>query len=178
MPSATGKAPGKIAVIVGLSIDHPGWRSAVTEPLGSLVRRSARNAFRLAVADGWRTTASRLDLAVALVEDRTMRRLNHDFRGRKKPTNVLSFAALDGGKPIPAKPFHLGDIALARGVIVAEARKQGKTVNDHLCHLVVHGVLHLLGYDHETEADAARMETLERVALAGMGIADPYAVRR
>lgn len=178
MPSGTGKAPGKIAVIVGLSIDHPTWRATVTGPLGPLVRRSARGAFRLAVADGWRTTASRLDLAMALVDDRTMRRLNHDFRGRNKATNVLSFAALDGDQPIPGKPFNLGDIALALGVITAEARKQRKTVNDHLSHLVVHGVLHLLGYDHETEADAARMETLERVALAGMGIADPYALRR
>ena len=178
MPSRTGKVPGKIAVIVGLSIDHPGWRKAVTAPLGPLVRNSARSALQLAVADGWRIAASRLDLSMALIDDRAMRRLNHDFRGRNKATNVLSFAALDGDKPVAGKPFNLGDIALALGVITAEARKQRKTVNDHLSHLVVHGVLHLLGYDHETEADAARMETLERVALAGMGISDPYALRR
>ena len=175
---ALRKTNGKIAVTVDLTIDHVPWRAAKRAPLASLVRKSARGAFRIAAADGWRTTASRLDLAVALIDDRAMRRLNHDFRGRKKPTNVLSFAALDGGKPMPGKPFHLGDIALAAGVVTTEARKQRKTVNDHLCHLVVHGVLHLLGYDHETEADAARMETLERVALAGMGIADPYAWHR
>lgn len=169
---------GKIAVSVDLTIDDPLWRDAVVQPLALLVRKAARGAFRIAAADGWHTTASRLNLAVALIDDRAMRRLNYQFRGRAKPTNVLSFAALDRGKPAPGAPFHLGDIALAFGVIAAEAGKQRKSVNDHLCHLVVHGVLHLLGYDHETEADAARMETLERVALAGMGIADPYALRR
>lgn len=178
MPPGLPKPSGKIAVTIGLSIDHPQWRDAVATPLALLVRKSARGAFRIAAADGWRTVASRLDFAVALIDDRAMRRLNHDFRGCPKPTNVLSFATLDGGKPVPGMPFHLGDIALAFGVIAVEARRQRKTVNDHLSHLVVHGVLHLLGYDHETEADAARMETLERVALAGMGIADPYAARR
>ncbi len=171
-------SPGRLAVTVDLSIDDPQWNKAVSLPLAVLLRRSARGAFTIAAADGWRTVAARLDLAVALIDDRAMRRLNHDFRGRPQPTNVLSFAAMDGGKPVPGEPFHLGDIALARGVVVAEARRQGKTVNDHLSHLMVHGVLHLLGYDHESEADAARMETLERVALAGMGIADPYTRRR
>ncbi len=171
-------SPGRLAVTVDLAIDDPQWRRAVGQPLSTLLRRSARGAFAIAAADGWHTVASRLDLAVALIDDRAMRRLNHDFRGRPRPTNVLSFAAIDGGEPVPGKPFHLGDIALASGVVVAEARRQRKTVNDHLSHLMVHGVLHLLGYDHESEVDAARMETLERVALAGMGIADPYRWRR
>lgn len=171
---ARSRTNGKLAVKVDLSIEEPLWREAVTQPLAALVRRSARAAFLIAAADGWRSAAARLDLAVALVDDRVMRRLNHDFRGRRKATNVLSFATADGEQPAPGLPFHLGDIALALGVVTAEARRQGKTVNEHLCHLMVHGVLHLLGYDHQTDVEAARMETLERVALAGMGIADPY----
>jgi probable rRNA maturation factor len=116
-----------------------------------------------------------------------MRKLNRQYRGKDKPTNVLSFgaAAADfpphsrgkngGRKAAPA--LELGDIAMALGTIRREARAQGKTVKNHLAHLMVHAVLHLLGYDHEDEAEAERMERLERKALAAMGIADPYSVR-
>jgi probable rRNA maturation factor len=95
--------------------------------------------------------------------------LNARFLGKHASTNVLSFpaAAHAGG--------HLGDIALASGVCAREAAEQGKTLADHLRHLVIHGVLHLLGYDHADDAEAKRMETLERDLLAGLGVADPYA---
>ena len=105
-------------------------------------------------------------LGLALTSDRAVRALNHDFRGQDKPTNVLSF-------PTFTRPY-LGDIALARATIAREARQQGKTLEHHLAHLVVHGVLHLLGHDHAVRADAQRMEALEKRVLAGLGIGDPY----
>ena len=109
-------------------------------------------------------------LTILLAGDSALRDLNRDFRGLDKPTNVLSFpaAANDRG--------YLGDIAIAYGVTQAEAKKSGKRLADHAAHLVVHGVLHLLGYDHEREDEARAMEALEVTILAGLGIADPYRV--
>ena len=105
---------------------------------------------------------------ILLTDDATVRDFNARFRGKDAPTNVLSFPA-----PKSALP-HLGDIALAHGVCAREAAAQGKALADHLSHLVVHGVLHLLGYDHEADGEAQAMEGLERAVLAGLGIADPY----
>jgi probable rRNA maturation factor len=109
-----------------------------------------------------------------LTSDTEMQILNRDFRNKDKPTNVLSFPAPDF--PVPG-PTPLGDIALAYGVCAREAGEQGKTLEAHLVHLVVHGVLHLVGYDHETEAEAEAMEAVEREVLAGLDIEDPYAPR-
>jgi probable rRNA maturation factor len=104
---------------------------------------------------------------MALADDRQVRALNARDRKMNKPTNVLSY-------PSGARAF-LGDVVLARQTVWREARSQGKTPADHVAHLVVHGTLHLLGYDHETgDADAERMEALERRILATLGIADPY----
>ena len=129
-----------------------------------LVRRAARAALVAACKTGPVT------LAVALADDRRVRALNARDRGQDKPTNVLAYPALD-------KAF-LGDVVLARQTVWREARTQGKTPREHLTHLVVHGTLHLAGYDHEaSRAAARRMEGLERRILAGLGIADPYAPR-
>ena len=106
---------------------------------------------------------------VLLADDQTLRDLNHRFLKKDKPTNVLSFPAL------PNAERNLGDVALAHGVCAREAAIQGKPLSHHLQHLVAHGVLHLLGYDHMTDAEAAEMEGLERAVLAGLGIPDPYA---
>jgi len=129
-----------------------------------LVRRAAR-----AAVAGARRTGPR-SLAVALADDRRVRALNARDRKKDKPTNVLSY-------PSGERSF-VGDIVLARQTVWREARLQKKTPADHLSHLVVHGTLHLLGYDHETgEAEAERMEALERRVLAKLGIADPYRAR-
>lgn len=108
-------------------------------------------------------------VTLLLTDDDTVAELNERFRGKTGPTNVLSFPAPDNPED------HLGDIALAFGVCAREAAEQGKPLAHHLQHLVAHGVLHLLGYDHLTEAEAEEMEALERRILAGLGVPDPYA---
>jgi probable rRNA maturation factor len=128
------------------------------------VERLVRKAARAALG------ARMKSLTVALSDDRRVRTLNKRDRKKDNPTNVLSY-------PSGEKSF-LGDIVLARQTVWREARAQKKALADHVAHLVVHGALHLLGYDHETsEADAERMEALERRILAKLKIADPYAAR-
>jgi probable rRNA maturation factor len=102
-------------------------------------------------------------ITLRIVGAREGRRLNWIFRRKNTPTNVLS--------------FHSGDIVLCHPVIAREAREQGKTIAAHYAHLVVHGVLHLRGYDHKRKREAARMENAERRILARLGFADPYAVK-
>lgn len=109
------------------------------------------------------------DIVVLLTDDESVRELNARFRDKDRPTNVLSFPAPENAAP------HLGDIVLAYGVCAAEAEAQSKTLADHLSHLVVHGVLHLLGRDHEDDGEAEEMEAEEREILAQIGVADPYA---
>ena len=107
-------------------------------------------------------------VVVLLTDDEAVRGLNARFRGKDAPTNVLSF-------PAPPNPErHLGDLALAFDVCAREAAEQGKPFEHHLQHLVVHGVLHLLGYDHMSDDEAEAMEGLERIVLAGLGAPDPY----
>lgn len=113
------------------------------------------------------------ELSLLLTDDRRIRVVNRDWRGFDKATNVLSFPAAPPER-IAASPL-LGDIVLAYETVAREAEAEGKTRADHLSHLVIHGLLHLLGEDHETEAQARRMEALEVEALARLGIADPYA---
>ncbi|MES2861811.1 MAG: rRNA maturation RNase YbeY [Pseudomonadota bacterium] len=111
-------------------------------------------------------------VVVLLTDDATVRDLNARFRDKDRPTNVLSFPA--AGMPDTGGPAPLGDIVLAYGVCAAEAQAQGKSLTNHLTHLVVHGVLHLLGQDHEDDAEAEAMEAEERAVLARLGVADPY----
>jgi probable rRNA maturation factor len=117
-------------------------------------------------------------LAVRIVGDAASRRLNRRWRGKDTPTNVLSFPApalpAARGRPLVA-PRELGDLVIAAPLVAREAAAQGKARRAHWAHLVVHGSLHLLGFDHETDADARRMEARERRILASLGFADPYA---
>ena len=115
-------------------------------------------------------------MAIFLLDNAAIRELNRQWRKKDKPTNVLSFplAADDAPPPAPGEPRHLGDVVLAREIIATEARAQSKTLGDHFTHLVVHGVLHLLGHDHTNNAEAKRMEGLEIAILAKLGVANPY----
>jgi probable rRNA maturation factor len=111
------------------------------------------------------------ELAVRVVSQPEMRRLNHRYRGKDKPTNVLSFPAA----PSPGvHPQPLGDVVICPAVLKREASEQGKPLEAHWAHLVVHGVLHLAGYDHEDDADARRMERREVAVLKSLGYANPY----
>jgi probable rRNA maturation factor len=139
----------------------------------------ARGAAELALARGttdlgltWRDT---VELGITLADAANQRQLNRDYRGQDEPTNVLAFSVWKAGTRLPSgAPVLLGDVVLALETVAEEAAEQEKPIGDHFVHLTVHGVLHLLGYDHLTRAEAATMESLERSILAELGIPDPY----
>ena len=112
------------------------------------------------------------EVSVRVVDEDEGRQLNETWRGRDYATNVLSFPAMDEGLP-PDAPRPLGDIVICAPVVEREAAEQNKQVSDHWAHLVVHGALHLAGYDHEMDADAEEMESLEKEILQAGGVADP-----
>jgi probable rRNA maturation factor len=145
---------------ITLLVDDPGWRRS--RGLDARLRRAAGAALRAAGLTG------KNSLTVLLSSDRKLKELNRDFRGRDKPTNVLSFPASANGQG------YAGDIAIAYGVTRREAEAAGKRFADHASHLVVHGVLHLAGYDHEKTRDAEIMEPLEVKILKRLGIENPY----
>ena len=143
-----------------LVIEDERWRK--NEAALKLVRRAAA----LALKERTRAHARRT-VNILLADDKRLRRLNKQFRGRDKATNVLSFNSSDAS--------CLGDIAIAFGIVAKEARVQQKSFAAHAAHLAVHGVLHLLGYDHAKAAEAGAMETLEALILSRLGLPDPYA---
>jgi probable rRNA maturation factor len=161
---------------IAVTVGPDGWRTALGDP-EALCRKAVAAALAKAVPGRWLAEA---EVSLLLSDDVTVRRLNADWRGHDRATNVLSFPALGlvpGVWPdqAPARPPFLGDIVLALETVRREAASEGKPLPAHLSHLVVHGTLHLLGYDHEREADARVMEGLERRILAALGVADPYA---
>jgi len=143
--------------VIEVEIEDEAWTVALPAA-AAVVERAAAAA--LGATEG--------DVVVLLTDDAAVHDLNARFRDRDQPTNVLSFPAAESAAP------HLGDLVLAFGVCAAEAAAQGKSLADHLTHLTIHGVLHLLGRDHIDEAEAEAMETEERTLLASLGVADPY----
>jgi probable rRNA maturation factor len=160
----TGRGP---RVRVDVQRHAQAWREA--PEAGALVRRAVRAAVRL----GGVATAPEVEVAVALADDGMIRAANRDWRARDKPTNVLSFPAVTADR-LPQASF-LGDVIIAIETVRAEAEAEDKPFADHLAHLTVHGVLHLLGYDHMTSAEAEIMEARESLVLAALGVPDPYA---
>ena len=149
----------------------------------ALAIRAADAAIAQSPFGEWRDWPTVIEIAVRLTSDDEVQTLNRQYRHKDKPTNVLSFPMVqpdlleavtqnsDDGEVI------LGDIVLAHGICAAEAGERGVSVADHATHLIVHGVLHLLGYDHMEDAAAEAMEDMERAALASLGLHDPYSVR-
>jgi probable rRNA maturation factor len=115
------------------------------------------------------------DVSIRIVDAGEMQVLNRDYRDQDKPTNVLAFPAGDAGFVPPGRRPLLGDIVVCAGIVAYEAGEQGKALGDHWGHMLVHGTLHLLGYDHQTDHEAEAMEAMERDILESVGIADPYA---
>ena len=120
------------------------------------------------------TVAGNLEVSIRVVAAGEMRGLNRHYRGKDKATNVLSFPAGPVSGLPGEVPQLLGDIVICASVVANEAVAQGKALRDHWAHMLVHGTLHLLGYDHEDDADAKEMESLETRILADQGVADPY----
>jgi probable rRNA maturation factor len=149
----------------------------------ALATRAATAALSQSPYGEWLDWPTTIEVAVRLTSDDEVQTLNRQYRHKDKPTNVLSFPMIqpdllesvtqnsDDGEVI------LGDIVLALGVCTREAEERGISVADHATHLIVHGVLHLLGYDHQGDGEAEAMEEMERAALRSLGLHDPYPVR-
>jgi len=143
---------------LALAVSHTAWKGKT-----AMLRGVIRQAAAAALAHAGKKDAA---LSVALVGNAEMQRLNHDFRGKKKPTNVLAFPSGEAN--------YLGDIAIALDVVTGEAKAQDKGFRDHLSHLTVHAVLHLLGRDHRIAAEAEAMEQEEVLILQRLNISNPY----
>jgi probable rRNA maturation factor len=161
---------------LSIQVEEESWRGALPD-LEPLARRWVTAAAGGAHADRGGAAAlldarNGYEMGLVFTSDATVRALNRDWRGADRPTNVLAF---DNADPPPTgAPWQLGDVVLAFATTRNEARAAGVPVADHAAHLVIHGVLHLFGYDHQAEAEARRMERLEAEILGALGIADPY----
>lgn len=156
----------------GTSVDIDIFLEAGAWPAEAELARLVDRAVAAAFAQTGTSDTS--ELSVVFSDDAHIQKLNAEWRGKDKPTNVLSFPAFPfpkGGK----LPPMLGDIVLASETVAREAALEDKPLENHITHLVIHGLLHLLGHDHETDAEAEEMEAIERAALARLAIPDPYA---
>lgn len=151
---------------ISIIVDEPNWRGH------HALIRDLRRAAQLAASTSPTGDAEPIDFpaaSVLLASDEYVQHLSAAFRRKNKPTNVLAFPA------VPAAAPYLGDVALAYGVVRREAAEQGKSLAAHAAHLAIHGILHLLGYDHHRQSDAKVMENQEILLLARLGIGNPYA---
>ena len=166
----TGKTPAAAGadLDIDVMVEAGGWADEAV--LRALVERAVPAAFAEAEIEG----GEGVELSLVFTDDEAIQKLNAEWRDKDKPTNVLSFPAfpVEPGDPLPPM---LGDIVLAYETVVSEAELEQKPLENHITHLIIHGLLHLLGYDHETDEEAEEMEALERRALARLAIPDPYA---
>jgi probable rRNA maturation factor len=165
-------------MMLEIAIDSDGeWDSSGA--WAELARAAAEAAIAESAFPQLGKSARTVELSLRLTGDEEVRDLNSAWRGKDKPTNVLSFpmAEADELEGRDGPELMLGDIVLARGVCAAEAQEKAIALEDHAAHLIVHGTLHLLGYDHHEDEGAADMEAREVRALARLGIADPYEAR-
>lgn len=167
--SMMSRATDAPEIAIDLSITCAAWRRV--RPAAAPIARAAAQA---ALAQSGKCIGA-AELSLVLADDATVRGLNVRWRGKDAPTNVLAFASDE--PPARGKTVLLGDVVLAYQTVAREAQEQKKGLADHMRHLVIHGVLHLLGYDHMKAAPAKRMEALETRILASLGVADPYRLR-
>ena len=163
------RAPAKPALVapaIDIVVQAPLWAA----------QRGAKATLRRAILEAANATSTSAgELAIVLTDDSAIRSLNRNWRGKDESTNVLSFPARRNGQPIPQ---HLGDIVIAYQTTDREAKAEHKLFRHHLAHLVVHGFLHLIGYDHEADDEAQMMESLEISVLARMHVPNPYVARK
>jgi probable rRNA maturation factor len=162
---------------IDVLIQAASWTKALSSA-PAVCRRAARAAFSNGAPARLKRKAAAVELSIVLTGDAAIRKLNAAYRKKDKPTNVLSFPA-GGARGVGADVdavggLLLGDVVIAYGTVAREAREARKSLKDHLSHMVVHGVLHLLSYDHETAPDAVTMERLETKILSQLGVTDPY----
>ncbi len=159
---------------IDIAVQDPIWEKV--DDIEKIVLLSAQ----LALKNGTRPIEiqdSDLELSIVLANDDLVHVLNREYRHIDKPTNVLSFASIDSddfAEEVMMNPFNLGDVILSYDTIARECQEQGKFLLDHIKHLTVHGVLHLMGYDHDNEDDATNMETLEIRILEQLDVQNPY----
>lgn len=163
---------GGVDIVIDVAITDPLWADSLAD-----CRQLAQSAVLETLACRPGPAGQACEVSLVLSDDAAVRGLNRDYRGRDKPTNVLSFPAQAEPRAAGDGPWLLGDVVLARETLLREAADQDKPLRDHFAHLVVHGVLHLLGHDHINESEAETMERLEAEALGRLGIPNPYLVR-
>ncbi|EKV27683.1 Metal-dependent hydrolase YbeY [Caenispirillum salinarum AK4] len=175
---AQSSEPTASRLDVEVMVEESRWADTIPDA-SAIAERAARAAYARAAADSFDPAPpAAAELTIVLADDAAVQALNRDYRGKDTPTNVLSFATLDdetAPPPPPGEPLFLGDVILALETCTMEAAEAGKPAADHLFHLVVHGVLHCLGFDHEADAEAEEMEALETAILRDHGLPDPYA---
>lgn len=166
-------ASNKLELEIDVDISEPEWKESFLD-VEMIARKAMGYALELAALPD-KIKGRELEASVVLANDDLLHILNREYRQMDKPTNVLSFATLDSDDPLPEDgPFPLGDIILSYQTIDREAKEQSKFFKDHFTHMVVHGTLHLIGYDHMTEDEANIMEMLEIRILEKMNIQNPY----
>ncbi|MGI9352819.1 MAG: rRNA maturation RNase YbeY [Rhizobiaceae bacterium] len=148
-------------------------RSGIDDNVANQITPLIEPAIRQAIADAGLQFEKNAELSILLADDDKLQELNHRWRGIEKPTNVLSFPGEELSPGQPGGSF-LGDIVVSLETAVQEAKVENKEFNDHFTHLIIHGFLHLFGYDHETDEQAHQMESLEKEILGNLGISDPY----
>ncbi len=160
--------PATPPVVVDVGIDSSVWTDVMPDA-EEVVRRAVAAAFTAACL----VARPDAELSIVLAEDPAVQVLNRDFRGKDAPTNVLSFPGVPPEATATAP--HLGDVIVGFTTVAREAAEERKPLENHLSHLVIHGVLHLFGFDHQDDVEAEEMESHERAALALLGVDDPYA---
>lgn len=169
MANRPAAAPPSLPIAIDVTREAGQWEDEAR--LEALSRRAIEAAM---VELGLIVPKTGCEISLTFTDDAAIQALNGEWRGKDKPTNVLSFLAFPTIRGGPLPPM-LGDIVMAWETVVREADEEGKPLENHINHLVVHGFLHLVGYDHETDDEAEEMEDMERRILAGLAIPDPYA---